>query len=106
MNRLEHGLKRAFEEVIGGFVTSAIVYAIASSGLLSPAYLLLFGLINVIGTVTLVYAMPYWGTTYLIGWLFGVGMLLQSGLIGIEAILYIGIPLLYLILRAKAWFER
>lgn len=107
MNGFEYGVKRAIGEVIGGLITSVIVSAFASSGLLSPAYVLLFGLINVIGTVALILVMPYWGTTYLIGWLFGLWILLQSGLIGIlEVVIYFGIPLAILVIRIVNWLEQ
>jgi hypothetical protein len=106
MNGFEYGTKRAIEEIVCGFVTSVIVNVFINSGLLSPSYVLLFGVINVIGLITLIFAMPYWGITYLLGWLFGVIIMLQSGLIGIlEVIIYLGIPLVVLILRVKSWFE-
>jgi hypothetical protein len=106
MNGFESGANRAIGEIIGGFVTSIIVYTLASSGLVPPSYVLLFGLINIFGIIALLLAMPLWGFTYLLGWMFGVYLMLQSGLIGIlEAILYIGIPIVVLVLRVRSWFE-
>lgn len=106
MNGFGYGAKRAIIEIISGFVTSVIVNAFISSGLLSSTYVLLFSLINILDLVALIFAMPCWGITYLLGWVFGVIMMLQSGLIGIvEVVIYLGIPLVVLILRAKSWFE-
>lgn len=85
MPRFEHGIKRAITEIIGGLVIATILNAFISSGLLDPSYLFLFKLLNMIGTIALILAMPYWGAFYLLGWLFGLLTLSQSGLIGISA---------------------
>ena len=106
MNVFKYGTKRAIGEIISGFVTSIIVDAFASSGLLPPSYVFLFGLINVLGTITLILTMPVWGITYLFGWMIGVYLMFQSGLIGIlESILYLGIPIAILLFRIKSWLE-
>jgi hypothetical protein len=52
--------------------------------------------------------MFYWGTTHLLGWIFGVLLLLNSGLIRVfDIVIYIGIPLAALIskiMRFKEFF--
>jgi hypothetical protein len=64
-------------------------------------------MVNGIGTMEFLFNYRYWGTGYLIGWLLGIWIFLRSGLMGIlDGIVYLGIPLLYLILRAKAWWEK
>ncbi|MEM5771427.1 MAG: hypothetical protein QW790_01620 [Candidatus Aenigmatarchaeota archaeon] len=106
MNRFGYGVKRAIGEIIGGFVTSVIVDAFISSGLLNPAYVFLFALLNILGLILLLLTMPAWGITYLLGWIFGVVIMFQSGLIGIlEAILYLGVPIFVIMLKIKSWFE-
>ena len=107
MNGFEYGFKRAFVEIIGGIVTSIIVTAFTNSGLLDPSYVLLFNLLNVFGIIMLLLVMPYWGITYLMGWLFGLFILLQSGLIGIlEFVIYLVVSLAILIIRIKFWLEQ
>lgn len=98
---LGYGMKRAIGEVIGGIINSVFVDAIIiGSGLISPVGAVLFGILNMLATVLLILAMPYWGTVYLIGWLFGLGIMFQTGLIGIlDAVIYFGVPLLVLIVR-------
>jgi hypothetical protein len=96
----EYGLKRVLGEVVSGIVTSVVVDAFLGLGLLPPATALLFGFMNMMSTVILVLAMPFWGTVYVVGWLVGLWIMLQAGLIGIlDAAIYFGVPLVVLILR-------
>jgi hypothetical protein len=96
----EYGFKRALGEVVSGIVTSAIADAFLSSGLLPPASAVLFGFMNMMSTVFLVLLMPFWGTVYLVGWLFGLWILVQAGLVGIlDAAVYFGVPLVVLVIR-------
>jgi hypothetical protein len=96
----EYGLKRALGEVISGIATSAIVDAFLNSGSLPPASAGLFGIMNMASTVVLLLAMPFWGTVYLVGWMFGLWIMLQTGLLGIlEAFVFFGVPLAILVFR-------
>jgi len=95
-----HGIRRIVGEVVSGIVNSSITDAIIGTGLVSPAFVVLFSVLNMLYTVVLVLAMPYWGTIYLFGWLFGLVMLSQTGMIGIlDATVYFGVPLIVLIIR-------
>ena len=100
MPGFEHGYRRAVSEVIIGVITAAILNAFISSGLLDPSFALYFKLLNMLSLIILVIAMPYWGTIYLMGWLFGLIIMAKSGLVGIlDFIIYFGIPLTILIIR-------
>ena len=100
MSKFEYGLRRAITEAIMGAITSAILLAFINSGNLDPSYSLLFQLLNIVGIIGLIQAMPYWGTTYLIGWLIGTFIMYDSGLIGtFELLIYIGVSILILIRR-------
>ncbi|MFQ5800387.1 MAG: hypothetical protein ACE5HH_01540 [Candidatus Hydrothermarchaeales archaeon] len=97
MSRFESGAERAFGEIIGGVVTSAVLISFVESGILSPILFILLGIAGIVGLMSI---MPYWSTTYLLGWLFGLLLFLQAGLIGsFELIILIGIPLVILIKR-------
>jgi hypothetical protein len=101
MNGFERGIRRALLEVVNGLVTSTVSVAFVSSGLLPPFYVALFNLVNAIGTITLIFTMFYWGFTHLLGWLFALLLLLQSGLIGIfDLIVYLGFSIVALIIKA------
>ena len=96
----EHGLKRAITEIVGGFITSAIISAFVKSGILDPSFILLFHLLNVIFIISLLLKMKYWGTSYLLGWLFGLLLMSQTGLVGtLELLIYFAVPIIYLIIR-------
>ena len=95
-----YGIRRLMGEVVGGVITSIFVDVIIGSGLLPPVYAVLFGILNMVGTIGLILAMPYWGTVYLFGWLAGLCIMLQAGLVGIlDAAFYFGVPLAVLVLR-------
>jgi hypothetical protein len=95
-----YGIDRAIGEIIGGSVTSLIVDVFISSGLLPPAYAVLFSIVNMLGTIAFILAMPYWGTFYLLGWLVGLWIMSQAGMVGIlDAAVYFGVPLVVLVMR-------
>lgn len=97
----EHGLARAITEILGGFITSTILSAFVSSGILDPSSLLLFHLLNAILIVSLLLKMKYWGTSYLLGWLFGLLLMSQTGLVGTsEFLIYGTVPIIYIIIRS------
>ena len=100
MPSFRYGIRRAITEVVSGIVTSGILIAFVDSGLLDPFYTFLFNLLNMAGTASLILMMPFWGTTYLLGWMFGLVIMLDCGLVGIlELMLYLIVPVSILILR-------
>ena len=100
MPGFEHGCKRGMLEVIGEFATAVILNAFISLGLLDPSFAFYFKLLNMLGLIVLIFAIPYWGTIYLMGWLLGLIIMAKSGLVGIlDFIIYFGIPLTILITR-------
>jgi len=106
MYGFEYGYRRAIAEIFGGIVTSALVDALLLSGIITPSLILYIKLLNMISLVTLILAMPYWGTGYLIGWLFGLLLMARSGLVNIiELIIYTIIPVAVLLIRVMKFFE-
>lgn len=99
MSRLEHGFRRAVTEIVGGIVFSAIMVAFASSGLIPDSFVLIFHLLNVLSTILLIFTIPFWTTSYIIGWLFGLWIMSSSGLIGILELLIYLVPLVILVIR-------
>jgi len=99
MSKLEYGFKRAVSEIIGGIVAYYFIAALISTGLIPPYFVLLFHLVNVLSTILLVFAMPFWATSYILGWLFGLGIMYQSGVIGILDLLIYLVPLVILAIR-------
>ena len=100
MPGFEYGLKRSITEIVGGFITSAILYAFIRSGFLTTSAFLLLELVNILGIIVLIYVMPYWGTTYIIGWLVGLVLLFKAGLVNIlNFLIFFIISLMILISR-------
>jgi len=100
MPGFEHGVQRIFSEVISGFVMSVWVDALAKAGLLNASYVFLFKFMSLMCALALISVMSYWGSLYLLGWLFGLLVLAQTGLIGpVDFLIYFVPPLIILILR-------
>jgi hypothetical protein len=101
MPEFKHGNARAISETATGIVIGILLSALASTGFIPLSYIFLFKLISIVAVVSLVLAMPYWGTGYLLGWLFGVFVLVESGLVGILDffIVYFLVPFAVLLIR-------
>lgn len=99
VSKLEYGFKRAIEEIVTGIVISALFQGFANTGLIPGYYEVVFHLVNVSSAVALVFAAPFWATSYTIGWLFGLSIMSRSGLIEAwEFVIYLT-PLFVLVLR-------
>ncbi len=97
---LEHGCERAIREAGIGIVSGILLNAFISSGLIPSSYITLFKLIIILTILSLIMAMPYWGTGYIIGWLLGMLIMAETGLIStFDIIIYTVIPFVLLILR-------
>jgi len=107
MLRFEHGYQMAVSEVIESSITASMLSALVSQCFLDQFWLLYFKLLNMLGTILLILVVPYWGTGYLIEWLFGLWILSQRGLVGFwDFVFYFGIPLIVLIGRlCKKYFN-
>jgi hypothetical protein len=66
----EYGFKRAFTEIIIGFVIVLTVQAILQSFKLD-LLIVLFDVFSIVAIIFLIDKMTYWSLAYLIGWLFG-----------------------------------
>ena len=102
MSKLEYGFKRAVSEVIGGFVNSIVLEAFVDAGLIPVPYMWLFHISNALGTLMLILFMPVWATTYIIGWLFGLWVMSQSGLLSVIDYLVYLVPLMF-VLGLRIW---
>jgi len=96
----EQGLKEAFGEVIGGIIHSTLLKGFVSSGLLSPSFAFLIQFLGLLGTVGILLTIPSSGIGYVIGWYFGIFLLMDRGLLTIvDLILYLGFPLIGYVLK-------
>lgn len=96
--------ERGYKEAVGGIVLGIVIGVFTRSGLLPQSTILLVGLINALVISVLVFSMPSWGVPYTLGWLFGLLIFLESGLLGLfELILYIFLPFIILVVRGILW---
>lgn len=102
------GLGDAVEELIGGVVIvafSVAINAISATGLF-PGLMQMFELINIVVLASLLFGYQKAGYAYLIGWIFGMFIMIPSGLLGFwDIVLYVGAPILIIIAKAYVWFQ-
>jgi hypothetical protein len=70
MPGLEYGIKRAFTEIVVGFVVVIAIQAILHS-LKMDVLIILFDLFSIISIIFLFDTMTFWSLSYLVGWFFG-----------------------------------
>ena len=94
INHFTDGMGNALYEIVFGLVFAALIAAFVSAGLIPQTYLLIFFLLNGLATAAFLLFLPLSSFAYLIGWLFGMYMMLQGGILEIwDIILYILPPL-------------
>ena len=83
----ENGVERLLTEIISGVVASAFINAIPD-----PLLRIILNLIVMLGFIELLSSMEYWGTTYMLGWFFGMILFSSTGMISFwEFIAYISV---------------
>ncbi|MGB9693491.1 MAG: hypothetical protein ACPLYF_01460 [Fervidobacterium sp.] len=78
MSKFEYGFVRAVSEIVAGFVMPVFLSSFVDAGLIPASFVLLFHVLNVLSTKLLVFAMPFWATSYSIGWLGGLWVMYGS----------------------------
>ncbi len=96
LDKFSYGLNRALEEIIGGILASIILTSIYSTELIPSYFIWFFHILNIVDMIFLVQKMPYWATSYSVGWLVGVIILAYTGLLTIFDILINFIPFVIL----------
>ena len=97
------GLNRAFEEIFGGLLASIILSSFVSTGLIPSYFIWLIHLSSIVNMIVFIQKMPYWATFYSVGWLIGVIILANTGLLTIIDILINFIPVVFLVVRFVRW---
>ena len=103
------GLGDAFEEAMNGIIIVAFsiaINAISATGLFPSGFMQFFELINIIALASLLFGFQKVGIMYLIGWIFGMFIMIPSGLLGFwDAVLYVGAPILIIAIRVYTWIQ-
>jgi hypothetical protein len=77
-----HGFATAVTGVVTGLIVETVLRSFVSVGLLSPLVMMAYQLGNILAILTFVHVTRYWGTFYLFGWWFGLGIMWCGGLVG------------------------
>lgn len=78
------GIRDAVEGVLAGIILSAILGVIPTLPSVPSYYtgiIQLIEVVNLFGSIVLVFGMESWGAWYLIGWLFGMLIMSSAGLV-------------------------
>jgi hypothetical protein len=78
------GFRDAIEGVVAGIILSTILGVIPKLPSVPSYYVGIFQLIevvNLLGSILLVFAMESWGAWYLIGWICGMWIMSSAGLV-------------------------
>jgi hypothetical protein len=106
LSGIGHGLGAAITEVVVSLLAGAIIAAFATSGALPQEYILLLGFINIALSIGLLFAMSKWGILYSVGWIFGVLLFSQSGILEwTDYLLYLGVPIAAIGIRIWRWIS-
>lgn len=106
MSDFGEGMRAAILQIIGSIIYTAIVSSLAANKVIPESYLLLFALINAAIMIVLVLAMPRWGILYTIGWIFAVGLFINSGLLStVDIVIYTVAPLVPWGWRIWSWYD-
>ena len=104
--RIEKGFREAVTEVFVGVILSVVLGIIPTLPIIPDDYVVLFQLIPIItliGSIVVIEAFESWGIWYLIGWLFGMGIMSSTGLVESSLfILYLvvgGVVLIFKLLK-------
>lgn len=95
----KYGVKRAITEIATGFVIAIILASVIDFGVIDPSFIWLFHSLNILFAMAMMYVIPYWSASYVIGWLFGLWIMSHAGLVGVVEVFFYFIPLAALAIR-------
>ena len=104
MNKLQQGIVGALTGIVLGTMLTTMVDAFAKDGTLPSYFVLLFGLVSVIGNIVTIKYFQYAGVLYTIGWLIG-SLIMRDILSPVDIVFNIAAPIVILILRAYFWVK-
>lgn len=100
---LSEGLEDAIWGLVLGFAIPPIIISLFASSSLTH-FIWIYHLISIVITIiTIIQEMPKWTTSYSLGWLFGIYLLINTGLVTIIDILICIILISVLIFRGLKW---
>ena len=104
IEKFREGLAGAILEIVVGLIPPIVLSAVFDSGLFLSDFIWVFflisGVVSLIGILELIKEMSFWGISYIIGWLVGVCLLIDSGLLTpIDIVMYFVPALFFLVYK-------
>jgi len=99
--KFDESISAAISEIVVGLIPPIIISSFIGAGL--GDFVWIFHIASIVGTTVLILEMPHWATTYIIGWLFGIFILVGTGLLVITDILICIILIGILVFRFLKW---
>lgn len=100
---VEKGLREAVAGIVTGIILQTILGIIPTIPDIPAYYVGLFQLmpiINLVGSIVIVAAFESWGSWYLVGWLFGTGIMAIGGFVESWLLtLYLAVGVVVLVLK-------
>lgn len=108
IEKFQEGLIGAILEIGVGLITPIIISAFINGGIVPSDFIWIFyflsGIISVFVIVKLLEEMSFWGISYIIGWLVGVFLLIDSGLLTHwDFVFYLIAPLVFFGYKLGKW---
>ena len=103
LDKITEGLEDAIWGLVLGFAIPLIVISLLASAGLSD-FILIYHLVSIaITIITFIQEMPKWSTSYSVGWILGIFLLVYTGLVSIIDILMCFILIVILLIRVLKW---
>ena len=96
-DKFDSGFDRAFSEIVVGLIIPILISIFVSTDLIPSYFIWFFHLLSIIDMISLIKEMSFWATSYIVGWLIGVIILANTGLLTFIDILIYLIPLVFLV---------
>jgi len=104
LDKFKDGLNGALLEIVGGLIAPILISSLVSTALFPSYFIWILYLIGIGGMISLIREMSFWATSYIVGWLVGIFILANSGLLSpIDILIYL-IPLVFLVYRVLKSF--
>jgi len=108
VEKVQEGLIGAILEIAVGLIPPIIVTAIINGGIVPSDFIWIIyfisGIISVFGIVELLKEMSFWGISFIIGWLVGIYLLIDTGLLTPwDYVIYLIAPLVFFGYKLGKW---
>jgi len=108
LEKIQEGIIGAIGKIVLGLISPLIISAVINNGIVPYNFIGIFyfvsGIVSVFGIVKFLKEMSFWGIAYIIGWVVGVYLLIDSGLLTYwDFVFYLIAPLVFFGYKLIKW---